>query len=694
MLLATVGTTGAQLSSPHDVRRPRDIGLFRDLAQISLPLSVQTIVTAGYHATGVGIARYCVTPRSGETAFRKQTADGRWFELLPDPAGVSPQQLGARGDYDRLRQIGSDDSQSFLDWVEYCMSRGGMRAWPGRLDGDYLITKNNALGLWKTHSGPVFDWQITGTGPGSCSLTFQPAAGADATCFFLYDGLGPSGTASSHNALTGLKLAGCELRLDARDIGEFDKVGWFRQSGWSVDPHPQQGWMFDQVFFRGDHARPSQMGAILEIVGTANGSENAFNLCRGYWWGHVIHCKNSQAVNHLSNFCHWELGVGDAFLFTRGGALTVVGGSIILDNHAAPSWESDKVYAAGATCWYDGRRYRALTSGTSGHAAPMHGIELATDGGVVWVFEADESMYLLRIGGDLKGQINNFALYGARIELRSCRAKLIDGGDLNTGSQILFSGVSVQAVTGGYRTSIVLKESALKIKFDSCYLAAPGGFSEPITVAFGSFDKDDASYVFRASSSPQLRLVNCWVSPAIHSLVAWEPCATGVFSIEDCYGVCPQATHGAELLFDCDMYNPVRPLTARGMPPRNLKSKLVNFSTYPGRHADAGGDVRTDCSFIMPPGAILKRIHIAKANRDGNRVPVVLALESGDGESASLYAIFSHAVFSDGFSLDSGDLMRVVAREHRALRIVDRSENVTGAAHPREAGDYLLVEYY
>ena len=167
--------------------------------------------------------------------------------------------------------------------------------------------------------------------------------------------------------------------------------------------------------------------------------------------------------------------------------------------------------------------------------------------------------------------------------------------------------------------------------------------------------------------------------------------------MEDCYGVCPQTAHGGEppdILFDCDMYNPVRPLTAKGMPPRNLKSKLVNFSIYPGRHADAGGDVRSACAFVMPPGALLKRVHIAKANKDGNRVPVVLALESGDAKSASLYATFPRVVFGDGFSLDSGDLMRVVANEHRALRIVDRSDNITGAAHPREAGDYLLVEYY
>jgi hypothetical protein len=316
---------------------------------------------------------------------------------------------------------------------------------------------------------------------------------------------------------------------------------------------------------------------------------------------------------------------------------------------------------------------------------------------VVWAFEADESIYLLRIGGNLMGQINSFALYGARIELRSCRAKLLEGGDLNTGSQVLFSGVSIQAVTGGYRTSILVGESAIKIKFDSCYLAAPGGFSEPIAVSFQSFAKNDEAYVFRARSSPEVRLVNCWISPAIHSMISWEPNATGVFSIENCYGICPQDAHKSEtadILFDCDMYNPAKPMTAKGMPTRNLKSKLINFWAYPGRQSKADRAIEISSEFVMPPGAILKRVHIAKANKDGHRVLVVLALEAGDDRNAVVYAMFPQAVFGDGFSIDSGEIMRVIPREQRTLRIVDRSGNITGIAHPHEAGDYLLIEYY
>jgi hypothetical protein len=705
MLLATAGAAQAPISGSislsaavlHSQQRGMCVGLFRDFGQLVLPSDVQLVLTSGYHAVGVGMAHYALTNNRGKTAYRTPIADGRWFELVPDSAGVSPQQLGARADYDRLRKVGADDSDAFLEWVDYCTSRGEMRAWRGRLEGDYLITQNNVLGRWTAQSGPVIDWQIAGMGAGNCSITFQPRATATPTSFLLYDGLASSGTASIPNALLGLRISGCELHLDSSHIGDTDRIAWFRQSGWSADRDPQQGWVFDQVAFRGDRRRPSQVGAILEIVGNANGSENAFHLCRGYWWGHVIDCRNAQAVNHLSNFCHWELGFGDAFRFVRGGALTIVGGSIILDNHDAPAWEKEKTYVLGASCWHDGRHYRALSGGASGSVAPTHVEGAQTDGAILWAFVADESFYLLCVGGDLTGQINSFALYGARVELRSCRAKLLKGGDLNTGTQVLFSGVSVQAVTGGYRTSIAISESALKIKFDSCYLSAPGHFSEPIVITFGGLGKADGNYMFRARSGPQVRLVNCWVSSAIHDLVSWEPNATGIFSIEDCYGASSSTDQGGtspELLFDCDMYNPGRSFTAKGMPPRHLKSKLINFATYPGRHRQAAAEVASVCTFVMPPGAILKHVHFAKANKDGNSVPVILALEAADGDRTVRFASFPAANFAAGFSLDTGDIMKVIAEGQRVLRITEQSGHMTGAVHPHEPGDFLLVEYY
>jgi len=695
-LFAPAVAGGAQAATPRSPLTSLEAGLFLHLGMLSVPRDMDLIETSGHTVTGVGAARYMETARSGETSYRKRTADGRWFELLPDPEGVSPQQLGARADFDKVTGIGSDDSQAFEDWVDFCMSRGGFRAWPGRLQGDYMISRNNILGSWKTNSGFVRDWQIVGTGLTACSITFRPNGNDNIDSYFLYDGLDPAGSKSAVNSVLGLRLAGCELCLDARAVGANQKISWFRQSGWSVDLAPQQGWVFERVFFRGDHANPSRIGAILEIVGTANGSENAFNLCRGYWWGHVITCDNPQAVNHLSNFCHWELGFGDAFRFTCGGALTVIGGSLILDNQDALPWEAGKAHTAGEIRWFDGCRYRAIRSGTSGNNPPTHNVGIQSDGAVPWRFEADESFYLLRLGGNLKGQSNNFAFYGPRIELRSCRAKLLGGGDLNTDSHVLFSAASVQAVIGGYRTSISLSECGIKAKFDDCMLVAPGGFSEPIIVRFGSFDERDLQYVFRARSSPEILLDNCTVSPAIHELVSWRPGATGVFRMIGCSGVSVDAADAAsspDILFDCDMPNPSQAFTAKGSASRSLKSKFVNFASYFGRHDHHSETGRKGCVFVLPPGAILKRIHISNANVNGSQVPVSLDLEYGDGARFTRCYTFLAALFDGESSLDSGDIMKTVAPTNRYFRII-ASNDVGQASQPQEPGDYVLVEYY
>ena len=75
---------------------PMSAGLFTDLAGLSIPAGVSLIQTTGNSATGIGSARYAVTARTGATAWRAQSFDGRWFELAEPAPDVA--MFGAIGD--------------------------------------------------------------------------------------------------------------------------------------------------------------------------------------------------------------------------------------------------------------------------------------------------------------------------------------------------------------------------------------------------------------------------------------------------------------------------------------------------------------------------------------------------------------------------------------------------------------------
>ena len=75
---------------------PMSAGLFTQLCGLSVPAGVGLIQTTGYARTGVGSARYAVTANTGATAWRVQTADGRWFELAEPSPDVA--MFGAVGD--------------------------------------------------------------------------------------------------------------------------------------------------------------------------------------------------------------------------------------------------------------------------------------------------------------------------------------------------------------------------------------------------------------------------------------------------------------------------------------------------------------------------------------------------------------------------------------------------------------------
>jgi hypothetical protein len=219
------------------------------------------------------------------------------------------------------------------------------------------------------------------------------------------------------------------------------------------------------------------------------------------------------------------------FRFVRGGNLTLFGGSLILNNlNDSPEWRAHTVYPPHSIVYFDGRRFRTNKGGTSGDHPIEHVNAFHFDGGIEWNLEADESAYLLRVGGDLTGQINTFLISGARVELRSNRSKLLTGGDLNTGSLITFDSIAVQPVIGGPRHTIELAESSASVRFLHCKLSrASSDWEEPFSAAFAS----SPSGLDRRNGA-RILLDGCLVSERIHDLSSWGDNSKGALTLEKC----------------------------------------------------------------------------------------------------------------------------------------------------------------
>jgi hypothetical protein len=619
-----------------------------------------------------------------------------YIETAP---GLCPELFGAKGDYDWATNTGTDDTDAFLRMLEYATARGGGQAWPIFLRGHYLITENNVFGRF-SKNGTVNGLQVQGTGQrDSSSITLRPPIGGDQ--YYFYDGLASSGTASIGNKLLFLRFRDLTLRVRGTNLLDDEKVHWFRQSGWNADGTPMQGWQFQNVYFFADTAVLAQNGDILRIVGDANGSENSFIECAGRFYGRVVHCTNAQAVNQMFLNCHWEIGNGDIFSFVRGGSLTCVGGSIIVDNGGRVTvWASATEVAALAERYWDGRKYTTVAGGTTGETPPTHEDGDASDGGVTWTFVEDESQYLCRFGGDGSGQINSLNLQGVRVELRSARAKLLKVGpdsgaaDLNTAGLVNFVGVDVSAVSGGFRTTLDIAESGVRVNFtDGCKLSQPAGgsYNEPIVVLFRSFSTGDANYPTRASQGPVVMIRDCKVSEALQDNVTWEANATGVLRCDDCTGRVTGADLYAEpdKFYDCTLMNPAgKPYPPKGGVARPLRSRMVNFRYWPGGHEDSLNPDGAMSAWLMPPGSILEAVRAVKGT-SGAAVSIDLEVTDGNGTLVE----FDAATVNAGFNLTERDLNLKMPHAVTELRLVDTSANDPGAVAVT-MDDFLIVEYY
>ena len=137
------------------------VGLFTQLSGLKIPAGTDLVRTSGYSVVGRGSATYVSTTNTGATAWRVQTANGRWFELC-EPK-VSPRMLGAAGDYGSGN---TDDTSALPPYFTYCLQQNV----PGEIDADYRATGQIVVDYkYNPDNAP----DLLGAGANCGSITFD-----------------------------------------------------------------------------------------------------------------------------------------------------------------------------------------------------------------------------------------------------------------------------------------------------------------------------------------------------------------------------------------------------------------------------------------------------------------------------------------------------------------------------------------
>ncbi|MDF0489216.1 hypothetical protein PX554_13830 [Sphingomonas sp. H39-1-10] len=728
------------------------IGPWVTFTGLLIPIGTDYVRTSGHTFPGVGAGFYKLSSKqdAAETPWRKRSANGRLFELVCDVGGAQPQQFGSLGDYNPEKpESGTDDTQGVLDCINFCMSRGNFTAYPMRLTAFYVVTVNNFLGQWTTNAATIRGWRIASEAGFAYGFVFRPTAVGGITDFYVHDGYSGAGQASQARKLLFWEISDVRFIMDARNLTT-ERIHGLRQSGWGSDGNPQQAWTNRNVWYSYSGATLANNGDVFTVIGTSNGSENSFYSCRAQNQRKVLACSNAQAVNHTFTDCHWELGTGNVYDFVRGGALTHVGGSIIIDNfNNVTMWSPGLPVTAGKAVHYDGVRYTADADGTLGGAgnasftgaivgfvltvsditsgAIVLGQELVGNGipagtgakpptrvvafitgtggtGTYLVsetanaastgitgytppthtagsvggltFVADESAYLLSIGGDGTGQINDFLIEGVRIEFRTNRAKVLKAIGANIGSRVKLLGVNTASVVGGYRTTFALGDNAIKVDISGGGWNRIGTYDEPLTVSFSAA----AVAPVLSTGAPILSIGGgATVSKDIHDLVKWGANSAGIVKIDDTvaanvlFGLTTNSDKydAPDMMIAATLLNPAGSGTGAkgGTPPRRRITVRFNFYSFPSSGGTANPTGKRSRLKVVP-GAVIEGIHAGKSAGGGNGQPVTFQLQNDD-TGAVIATLPAFPSMSAGFDDQVTGLKYAVPRNTRMLKVAD-----------------------
>lgn len=195
------------------------VGLFTALGGLEVPVGTDLIQTSGHSAVGVGAARYAAVGAGPATAWRAQTANGRWFELLADGGRATVQAFGARGV--------ADDHAALLAALTWVQATGGVLVLPaGQVNLWQPLTYALARGAVEALPGAVLNLN-GGTGgqlhlnPGVTALpalTADVAVGAVQMTFAAAHGLAEGDAFCAFNPTDG-------SLSDARDY-YYDGAAW------------------------------------------------------------------------------------------------------------------------------------------------------------------------------------------------------------------------------------------------------------------------------------------------------------------------------------------------------------------------------------------------------------------------------------------------------------------------------------
>lgn len=194
--VAGIGNTGAKGDPGGNILA---VGLFTNLAGLSVPVGTDLIQTAGYDVKGIGRALYVSVASGPATRYRAQTSNGRWFQICE--VEPTPYQMGAKGDGV------TDDQPAFQALFSAAAEIGLAQIYIPPTASSYLLGKPSASQVVLT--GMTKSLSVRGAGDASLIKLKSGVMTADFQYLFTFTSADQAGIA--------LKVS--DLAIDANATG-------------------------------------------------------------------------------------------------------------------------------------------------------------------------------------------------------------------------------------------------------------------------------------------------------------------------------------------------------------------------------------------------------------------------------------------------------------------------------------------